>query len=72
MLDVGFASAIAMVLLVACIVISVAYTRIIHVQGGRSGEHDASSPKEALTPFGRLTAVYAAIVLVFLVLPTSC
>ena len=70
MLDVGFASAIAMVLLVACIVISVAYTRIIHVQGGRSGEHDASSPKEALTPFGRLTAVYAAIVLVFLVLPT--
>lgn len=70
MLDVGFASAIAMVLLVACIVISIAYTRIIHVQGGRSGEHDAAPPKEALTPFGRLAAFYGAIVLVFLVLPT--
>lgn len=70
MLDVGFASAIAMVLLVACIVISIAYTRIIHVQGGRSGEHDAAPPKEALTTFGRVGAVYAAAVLVFLVLPT--
>lgn len=70
MLDVGFASAIAMVLLFACIVISIAYTRIIHNQGGRSGEHDAAPPKVAFTPFDRLVAVYVACVLVFLVLPT--
>lgn len=70
MLDVGFASAIAMVLLVICIAVSIAYTRIIYSQGGRSGEHSAASAVEALSWLGSAGAVYAAIVLIFLVLPT--
>lgn len=70
MLDVGFASAVAMVLLMVCVLISIVYTRIIHRQGERPAAQDRSLRDEPLSRFGRAGAIFGAIVLIFLVLPT--
>lgn len=70
LLDVGFASTIAMVLLVACIVISVVYTRIIHAQGGRSGAHRQAEVDVPLSAAARVAAIFSAGVILFLILPT--
>ncbi|MFT4002240.1 MAG: ABC transporter permease subunit [Rhizobium sp.] len=70
LLDVGFASAIAMVLLVACVIISIAYTRIIDRQGGRSGEHQQKPATMPLTAASHVCAGFSVLVIAFLVLPT--
>jgi ABC-type spermidine/putrescine transport system permease subunit II len=70
MLDVGFASAIAMVLLVVCVVISIVYTRIIDGQGGRSGEYQQKPATMPLTAASYVGAGFSVLVIAFLVLPT--
>lgn len=70
LLDVGFASAIAMVLLVACAVISIVYIRIIHAQGGRSGEHRQKAPTLPLSRASYVYGAFSVLVIGFLVLPT--
>ncbi|MBA8852801.1 ABC-type spermidine/putrescine transport system permease subunit I [Ochrobactrum intermedium] len=66
LLNVGFASAIAMVLLVLCLILCVAYARFMERGERRSGTNGALVVKSSSW---RLSS-YAALVLLFLVLPT--
>jgi len=69
-LDVGFASAISIALLLACILISIAYTRIIYQQGSGSRVHRQTSASASFSVVDRLSLSFSVAVLVFLVLPT--
>lgn len=66
LLNVGFASAIAMVLLVLCLILCVAYARFMERGERRSGANGALVVKSS----GWGLPAYAALVLLFLVLPT--
>lgn len=67
LLDVGFASAIATALLAACLVLCAVYIRISH--GGADGTRRSEAERPA-GGRGRLAAAFAALVILFLVLPT--
>ncbi|GLU29070.1 ABC transporter permease subunit [Brucella sp. NBRC 12950] len=66
LLNVGFASAISMVLLLACLVLCVAYARFIETGDRRNGVGGVASVGTS----GWALVIYSLLVLLFLVLPT--
>lgn len=70
LLDVGFASAIAVTLLLACIGLCIVYARVIQRQGGIGVGEPSSPGSQPMQRLHPLLIVFGSAVIVFLILPT--